>query len=90
MFLSVAKYNNNRLALVSIYGPNETDSNISLLSNKTFITSLKEYIKEFLEIDMPSDVDSQYYGKRLSVLYEVSVYLYLLLLPKRKYTSLHN
>ncbi len=33
--------------------------NISLLSNQTFITSLKEYIKEFLEINMPSDVDSQ-------------------------------
>ncbi len=30
--------------------------NISLLSNQTFITSLKEYIKEFLEINMPSDV----------------------------------
>ncbi len=30
--------------------------NISL-SNQTFITSLKEYIKEFLEINMPSDVD---------------------------------
>ncbi len=29
--------------------------NISLLSNQTFITSLKEYIKEFLEINMPSD-----------------------------------
>ncbi len=33
--------------------------NISLLSNQTFITSLKEYIKEFLEINMPSDVDPQ-------------------------------
>ncbi len=32
--------------------------NISL-SNQTFITSLKEYIKEFLEINMPSDVDPQ-------------------------------
>ncbi len=32
---------------------------ISLLSNQTFITSLKEYIKEFLEINMPSDVDPQ-------------------------------
>ncbi len=31
----------------------------SLLSNQTFITSLKEYIKEFLEINMPSDVDPQ-------------------------------
>ncbi len=31
--------------------------NISLLSNQSFITSLKEYIKEFLEINMPSDVD---------------------------------
>ncbi len=30
--------------------------NISLLSNQTFITSLKEYIKEFLEINMPSDI----------------------------------
>ncbi len=30
-----------------------------LLSNQTFITSLKEYIKEFLEINMPSDVDPQ-------------------------------
>ncbi len=29
--------------------------NISLLSNQTFITSLKEYIKEFLEINMPSE-----------------------------------
>ncbi len=33
--------------------------NISLLSNQTFIISLKEYIKEFLEINMPSDVDPQ-------------------------------
>ncbi len=33
--------------------------NISLLSNQTFITALKEYIKEFLEINMPSDVDPQ-------------------------------
>ncbi len=33
--------------------------NISLLSNQTFITSLKEYIKEFLEINMPSEVDPQ-------------------------------
>ncbi len=33
--------------------------NLSLLSNKTFITSLKEYIKEFLEMNMPSDVDPQ-------------------------------
>ncbi len=33
--------------------------NISLLSNQTFITSLKEYIKEFLEINMPSDVNPQ-------------------------------
>ncbi len=33
--------------------------NISLLINQTFITSLKEYIKEFLEINMPSDVDPQ-------------------------------
>ncbi len=33
--------------------------NLSLLSNQTFITSLKEYIKEFLEINMPSDVDPQ-------------------------------
>ncbi len=33
--------------------------NISLLSNQTFITSLKEYIKEFLEINMPSDVAPQ-------------------------------
>ncbi len=33
--------------------------NISLLSNQTFITNLKEYIKEFLEINMPSDVDPQ-------------------------------
>ncbi len=33
--------------------------NISLLSNQTFITSLKEYIKEFLEINMPYDVDPQ-------------------------------
>ncbi len=33
--------------------------NISLLSNQTFITSIKEYIKEFLEINMPSDVDPQ-------------------------------
>ncbi len=33
--------------------------NISLLSNQTFITSLKEYIKDFLEINMPSDVDPQ-------------------------------
>ncbi len=33
--------------------------NISLLSNQTSITSLKEYIKEFLEINMPSDVDPQ-------------------------------
>ncbi len=33
--------------------------NITLLSNQTFITSLKEYIKEFLEINMPSDVDPQ-------------------------------
>ncbi len=32
----------------------------------------------------------KYCGKRLSVLYEVSVYLSLLLLPKRKLTSLHN
>ncbi len=32
---------------------------ISLLSNQTFITSLKEYIKDFLEINMPSDVDPQ-------------------------------
>ncbi len=36
--------------------------NISLLSNQTFITSLKEYIREFLEINMPSDVDQ---GSRL-------------------------
>ncbi len=33
--------------------------NISLLSNQTFITSLKEYIKEFLEINMPAEVDPQ-------------------------------
>ncbi len=33
--------------------------NISLLSNQTFISSLKEYIKAFLEINMPSDVDPQ-------------------------------
>ncbi len=33
--------------------------NISLLSNQTFITSLKEYIKEFILINMPSDVDPQ-------------------------------
>ncbi len=33
--------------------------NISLLSNQTFITSLKEYVKDFLEINMPSDVDPQ-------------------------------
>ncbi len=64
--------------------------NISLLSNQTFITSLKEYIKDFSEINMPSDVDPQYRGKRQSVLYEVSVYLSLLLLPKRELTSLHN
>ncbi len=32
---------------------------ISLLSNQTLITSLKEYIKEFLEINMPSDVEPQ-------------------------------
>ncbi len=53
--------------------------NISLLSNQTFITSLKEYIKEFLEINMPSEGIPQIRGKRLSVLYEVSVYLSLLL-----------
>ncbi len=64
--------------------------NISLLSNQTFITSLKEYIKEFLEINMPSDVDPQILWETTSVLYEVSVYLSLLLLPKRKLTSLHN
>ncbi len=65
--------------------------NISLLSNQTFITSLKEYIKEFLEINMPSDVDPQ-------ILWETTkcairgfcIYLSLLLLPKRKLTSLHN
>ncbi len=33
--------------------------NISLLSNQAFITSLKEYMTEFLEINMPSDVDPQ-------------------------------
>ncbi len=64
--------------------------NISLLSNKTFITSLKEYIKEFLEINMPSDVDPQIPWETTKVLYEVSVYLSLLLSPKRKLTSLHN
>ncbi len=42
--------------------------NISLLSNQTFITSLKEYVKDFLEINMPSDVILRYCGKRLSVL----------------------
>ncbi len=33
--------------------------NISLLSSQTFIISLKEYIKEFLKINMPSNVDPQ-------------------------------
>ncbi len=32
---------------------------ISLLSNPTFITSLEEYIGDFLEIGVPSDVDPQ-------------------------------
>ncbi len=64
--------------------------NISLLSNQTFITSLKEYIKDFLEIICPLMWILKYCGKRLSVLYEVSVYLSLLLLPKRELTSLHN
>ncbi len=41
--------------------------NISLLSNQTFITSLKEYIKEFLEINMPSDVDPQILWERFTV-----------------------
>ncbi len=67
--------------------------NISLLSNQTFITSLKEYIKDFLEINMPSDVDPQYCGKRLSVLYEVSVYLFSSTLAKARthqFTQLEN
>ncbi len=66
--------------------------NISLLSNQTFITSLKEYIKEFLEINMPSDVDPQILWETTKQFtqYEVSVYLSLLLLPKQKLSSLHN
>ncbi len=64
--------------------------NISLLSNQTFITSLKEYIKEFLEINMPSDVDPQILWETTKCAIRVSVYLSLLLLPKRKLTSLHN
>ncbi len=66
--------------------------NISLLSNQTFINSLKEYIKKFLEINLMWMWMwiLKYCGKRLSMLYEVSVYLSLLLLPKRKLTNLHN
>ncbi len=61
----------------------------SLLSNQTFITSLKEYIKDFLEINMPSDVDPQILGKRLSVAIRGFCISSLLLLPKRELTSLH-
>ncbi len=65
--------------------------NISLVSNQTFITSLKEYIKDFLEINMPSDVDPQMLWETTKcAINEVSVYLSLLLLPKRELTSLHN
>ncbi len=65
--------------------------NISLLSNQTFITSLKEYVKDFLEINMPSDVDPQILWETTKcAIYEVSVYLSLLLSPKRELTSLHN
>ncbi len=65
--------------------------NISLLSNQTFITSLKQYIlRNFLKLICPLMWILKYCGKRLSVLYKVSVYLSLLLLPKRKLTSLHN
>ncbi len=67
--------------------------NISLLSNQTFITSLKEYIKDFLEINMPSDVDPQILWETTNVLYEVSVYLSLLHLAKARthqFTQLEN
>ncbi len=50
--------------------------NISLLSNQTFITSLKEYIKEFLEINMPSDVDPQILWETTVCAIQVSVYLF--------------
>ncbi len=51
--------------------------NISLLSNKTFITSLKEYIKEFLEINMPSHVDPQILWETTKCAIRGSVYLFL-------------
>ncbi len=55
--------------------------NISLLSNQTFITSLKNILRTFLKLICPLMWILKYCGKRLSVLYEVSVYLSLLLLP---------
>ncbi len=49
--------------------------NISLLSNQTFITSLKDILRTFLKLICPLMWILRYCGKRLSVLYEVSVYL---------------
>ncbi len=51
--------------------------NISLLSNQTFITSLKEYIKDFLEINMPSDVDPQILWETTKVCYTRFLYIFL-------------
>ncbi len=51
--------------------------NISLLSNQTFITSLKEYIKDFLEINMPSDVDPQILWETTKCAYTRFLYIFL-------------
>ncbi len=64
--------------------------NISLLSNQTFITSLKEYVKDFLEINMPSDVDPQILWETTKCAIRGFCISSLLLSPKRELTSLHN
>ncbi len=64
--------------------------NISLLSNQTFITSLKEYIKDFLEINMPSDVDPQILWETTKCAIRGFCISFSSTLAKAKLTSLHN
>ncbi len=64
--------------------------NISLLSNQTFITSLKEYIKEFLEINMLSDVDPQIMWEMTKCAIRGFCISFSSTLAKQKLTSLHN
>ncbi len=64
--------------------------NISLLSDQTFITTLEEYIKEFLEIDVPSGVDPRVLWEATRCAMRGFCVSSLLLLPGRGLTSLHG